>query len=221
MIRVFAFLSSPLCANVVAILAFLIGAYNFLKMRAPLDVRFAPDLHVLPVRDIYLEGKNNVLKVPVVFSGFIEVINPSPHDVAFFDLRVFNPETNIKYGIMTKKTFPDMFADTRVQVEIDGLLINQEIPARSSGIFRAHSFTPLDILIFGYEGQEIEEFITLSFKISKRRMFRKAPYSLIREKYQSYGIEYHLSGWKEVLDGKLTGTYYDAERKNNETQDGK
>lgn len=201
----FDFFSSPLCANIIAIAALLIGIYNWNESRSRLDGKLKDDLNIVLSRDLYIRNVSNALDVPFLFLSDLKAVNASGHDIAFFDLRAFNPETNVNYGLITRKTLPPEIKEAAVQVEMESRMVNQDIPERSFGVFSARSFTHFDLLIYPHPGQQFEKEVVVSFKVSKRTLFRKAPFAIERKKYESFGRCYSIDGWESALRSRLYG----------------
>ena len=192
-------ISSPVLANIIAFLALLLGLYNLYELMAPLDVEFKTDLDVFPPEKIILFNANSSIKSPVILVGWVKILNPSAKDAAFFDLRAFNPETNMNYGLITKKTFPPDLSETMVQIHVGPSAANQDIPPRAFGSFAAKSFIHFDLLIYPQPTQALGKYLVISFKTSKRTLFRKVPFAISRKKYKFYARSYKIEGLEKFL----------------------
>lgn len=130
-------------------------------------------------------------------AGFLcslKILNPSPNDIAYFDLRAFPTETNINSYLLTTKSLNPEFKQARVYnvYNNEQTMIELEIPKKNHGVLKANSFTHFDIFIHDIAGNEITNEITLSFKIAKKALF-KDPYAVTaRKKYKYYGIQYNV-----------------------------
>ena len=203
MIFLFDWVSSVVCANVIAIFALVVAVYSLWLQRKSITVHFAPNLEVLSTSNVYLNNVNDAIDVPVIFKAYIEIVNPSPIDIAFFDLRAFNPKTNINHYIITKKTFPYQLSMISVSIKNDLGEFNQEIPDKNNGVLMANSFTCFDILIYEKETKILAENIYLTFKISKENWLIKDPFAVTnRRKFKMYGINYAISGWEKILSNQ-------------------
>ena len=175
-------ISNTTITNIIAFLAFLLGLYNWYELRVTLDVEISPNLEALSPKKVIFSGVDTSIECSVIFSGWIKVANPSSKDLAFFDLRAFNPNTNENYGLVTKKTFPPEMTESIIQVQGGSYSVNQDVPFRSFGSFKARSFTHFDIIIYPMPHQSLGKEIVLCFKTSKRTLFRKAPFAISRKK---------------------------------------
>lgn len=199
MIFLFDWLSSVVCANVIAIFALVAAISSLWMQRKNITVYFEPNLEVLSSSNVLFNNVNNVIEAPVIFKARIDIVNPSPIDIAFFDLRAFNPK-NINHHIITRKTFPCQLSMASVSIKNNLGEFNQEIPDRNHGILKANSFTCLDILIHEKDTKLFGENIYLTFKISKKNWVIKDPFAVTnRSKFKMYGFNYHISGWEKIL----------------------
>lgn len=198
----FGFLSSSILANLIALIALFLAVIGLYKQRKDVVVDFLPNLEILNPKNLYINGVGDVLKVPVIFCTQIDILNASPYDLSFFDLRAFNPRTNISYAIMSQRRFPPNLENRYVQVKEGKVFINQNIPYSRYGALKAHSFTCLDILIYESPyGGDFEDSIVLSFKTPIRTWIKKDPYALTnRKKFKVHGIEYNIVGWQSSYE---------------------
>lgn len=190
-------------SNAVSLIALLVAALSFwMQYRNNLTVYINPALGVLSPKHIYLDGLNNQFKnVEVFFKTQIDVVNDCSHDIAFFDLRVFNPRTNYNHQFISKKASPhDLPSDTKISLDNGVFLCNMEIPDKNYGVFKAHSFTRFDIIVYDFNKEKFEDTFRLSFKTSKKNWFLADEYSVTnRRKFKMYYENYTLSGWEEIL----------------------
>lgn len=196
-------------SNVVSLIALLIAALSFwMQYRNKLTVSIDPKILFLPPQNIYLDGISDQFDGVVgFFKTQIDVVNYSSHDIAFFDLRVFNPKNNYNHQFISKKTFPhNMSSDTKISIN-DGVCsyeYNVEVPDKKYGVFKAHSLTHFDIIIYDFDKEAFEDSIMLSFKISKKNWIRKDPFAVTnREKFKMYCEKYDINGWGEMLQNDL------------------
>ncbi|MGG3965005.1 hypothetical protein [Heyndrickxia faecalis] len=129
----------------------------------------------------------------------IEVVNPSPKDIAFFDLRAFYPSNNTNVDLLTRRTVSEtyrskslyraiQFPDNKVQ------LTELNIPDANYGVFKANSFTRFDIVMF--PDPEASELL-LSFKVAMKAKIRDKFAVTGRKKFKFYGMAYQISSWTE------------------------
>lgn len=89
--------------NIFGLSSLIISLYTLWKNRKHLDVYW--DDNILRTKP------HSIVAIHNGEPGFYEnsyltrlsVINTSPNDIAFFDLRAFNPNTNINFPLVTKK----------------------------------------------------------------------------------------------------------------------
>ena len=194
-----------LIALIVAALSLIVASLNsWMQYRNQITVYIDSALRDLSPQHIYLNGLNNQFKdVEVFFKTQVDVVNYCSHDIAFFDLRVFNPSTNFNHQFISKKAFPhDLPSDTKISIN-DGVFFynyNVEVPDKNYGIFKAHSFTRFDIIIYDFKNDSFEDQIELSFKISKKNLFRVDPYAVTnRKKFKIYTQNYDINWLKKKV----------------------
>lgn len=172
--------------------------------RKTLDVNISKDLTTVEAGTVFFADNNSE---PAAYDDALlltmEVVNPSPKDIAFFDLRAFNPATNINVSFLTRRstalqhrTLPFWMA-VDPDSEKDPKLTELYIPDANHGIFKANSFTRFNILIFPGESNEKLGF---SFKVAMRAKFRKDPFAITsRKRFKFHGVIYDISSWKQSL----------------------
>jgi len=194
-------------SNAVSLIALLVAALSFwMQYRNNLTVYISPALGVLSPKHIYLDGLNDQFKnVEVFFKTQIDVVNDCSHDIAFFDLRVFNPRTNYNHQFISKKAFPhDLPSETKISVDNGVVLSNMEVPDKNYGVFKAHSFTRFDIIIYDFDKKAFEDTIRLSFKVSNKNWISKDPFAVTnRGKFKMYCEKYDINGWGKMLQNDL------------------
>ncbi|HFL0606100.1 TPA: hypothetical protein ACGX6L_002179 [Listeria monocytogenes] len=180
----------------IAVLSFVTSIWVIYKNRKRIEVYF--DSNIRRIEENVLKLINNDGQTNNYGSGYlcsIKILNPSPNDIAYFDLRAFPTETNINSYLLTAKSLHPEFKEARVYEVYNNEqnMYELEIPEKNHGIIKANSFTHFDIFIHDKKGNEITNEITLSFKIPKKALF-KDPYAVTaRKKYKYYGIKYNVS----------------------------
>ena len=192
-------------SDAVSLIALFVAALSFwMQYRNKLTVSIDPKILFLSPPNIYLDGISDQFDGVVgFFKTQIDVVNYSSHDIAFFDLRVFNPRTNYNHQFISKKTFPhDMSSDTKISI-YDGVCTykyNVEVPDKKYGVFKAHSLTHFDIIIYDFDKEAFEDQIMLSFKVSKKNWICKDPFAVTnRGKFKTYCEKYDINGWGKML----------------------
>lgn len=129
----------------------------------------------------------------------VEVVNPSPKDIAFFDIRAFYPETNMNLHLLTKRTILNNHRDKTIWRSIEAPdgnvnLMELIIPDTNYGIFKANSFTRFHIVMFP---ESDAKKMSLSFKVAMKAK-AKDPFAVTgRKKFRFYGVEYDINSWNE------------------------
>lgn len=203
MINLQSWLKSAITANVIAMIALMISLFSWwFNIRKTICEVFQANILVLSPKEIFIDGIND-LKVPVVFATQVDIVNYTSNNLSYFDLRAYNPRTNINYQIITEKSVPFGMTQPVITIKTEEIEIKQDIPIRTYGILPANSFTRLDILIYDKDINLFEDVITVAFKIPKTVWFRKDPHSITaRKKFKVYGINYHINGFKDLLAQK-------------------
>ena len=186
-------------SNLVALLALAVSVYGYWINKKELTVEFCPNLEVLPPDALYIDNAGCFIERRVLLSGYVEIVNSSPVDLSFFDLRAFDPKTNENFAIITRKTLPYDLTDVAVVLNNGIIQHNADLPPVKYGILKANSFTYLDIII--HEVPHLIEFgdvVCVSFKVPKKTFFKKDPYAMTkRKKFEFHGIAYNITGWEE------------------------
>ena len=192
---------------VISGIALLISLITYYENRKRIEVTFPDNLEILLYDKISIGNQNNLSdKVECYFYLPLEIVNDSPHDIGFFDLRAFNPKTNINYRILTWKTIPPALQGHPIYDFSDPLFIRtMEIPEKNHGLFTANSFKRLDLLIYTTSELPLDQAITVVFKIARPRRFWefKDPFAVTnRKKFKFFGKNFIITGYQEVLKPK-------------------
>ena len=129
----------------------------------------------------------------------IEIVNPSPKDIGFFDLRCFYPETNVNANLLTRRTMSDQYRDktlwkVKEKNEDNVDLTELIIPEKNYGVFKSSSFTKFDIVMFPKTDANV---LMLSFKVAKRSIF-KDPFSVTgRKRFKRHSVSFNIHSWAE------------------------
>ena len=189
-------------SNLVALLALALSVYGYWSNKKELTVEFSPFLEVLPPNALHIHNANaNALPDRrVLLAGYIGIVNSSPIDLSFFDLRAFDPETNENFAVVTRKTLPHDLTDAALVLDNGIYQHNVDLPPAKYGILKANSFTYLEIVI--YESPHLIEFgdmVRVSFKVPKKTFFKKDPYAVTQwGKFEFHGTTYNITGWEDI-----------------------
>lgn len=175
--------------------------------RKTLHVEVSKNLEIIDGGTVFVLNDDNI---PEPYGdgvlAKIEIVNPSPKDIAFFDLRCFYPETNINASLLTRRTMFDEFRDRTLwravkYGEKDVNLMELTIPDKNFGVLKSGSFTRFDILMFPSVNANS---LILSFKVAKKA-FKKDPFAVTgRRKYKYYGRNFNICLWTEFLSDKTS-----------------
>lgn len=180
--------------NIFGLASLIVSLYTLWTNRKHLDVYW--DDNILQT------DPHSIVAIQDNVQGFYEnsylarlyIINTSPNDIAYFDLRAFNPNTNINFPLVTKKTFEYGKENTEVFQIINGQHTRLHIPEKNSGVFKANSFTQFDLIVCIPENLKNQENINISFKIAQHRhLGYKDPFSITRKKFKWFGKRYSLT----------------------------
>ncbi|EDN9114273.1 hypothetical protein GWY05_06870 [Listeria monocytogenes] len=173
-------------------IAVLISAFTLFKNRKNLTVDICKNLEV--ITDGQIELINPTEEINSYGAGFlyqVQVVNPSPNDIAYFDIRAFSPDNNQNTYLLTRKSLAPSVKDAKVFKREGSEIFELEIPDKNHGIFKANSYTYLDIFILPQE--HIKNNIIVSFKIAKSAILRDAFAVTKRKRYKFYSTKFDLS----------------------------
>ncbi|WP_353892262.1 hypothetical protein PRVXH_001594 [Proteinivorax hydrogeniformans] len=173
---------------IISFLALALSFANYKQVKKRLEVCIEDKL--INVGNAYENHNEFICKRPkVLFKGkacIIKIVNPSPNDIGYFDLRVIEKSNSSNYErlpYLHKNSFK--LYDSKVEdlyFEHDGAIAKLNYPNSSYGTFKANTFTHLDIA-FVPEAKKSE--ILVSFKVAIPSV-RKIKNAGIRRKYRYY-----------------------------------
>lgn len=179
------------------------------RQRKRIDVTWDPNVLVLnPKTDILISNEPYPVDALVAFYTTIKIINPSRCDMAFFDLRAFNPRTNENHYILTKRTILSHLKDFPIFVSPAPLSKDMPnsvkffltIPDKNTGPIKAGSFTQIDVLIYANPKIKLDKNIMISFKTTDTTFLQRSPYSdTNRKKYKAFHCNYCIDGYEKLL----------------------
>ncbi|KPH76098.1 hypothetical protein [Oceanobacillus caeni] len=130
----------------------------------------------------------------------IEIVNPSPMDIAFFDLRAFYPN-NLNVEFLTRRAILYKNRDNPV-MQIDNFNGQGDrvreliIPSTNYGILKSNSFTRFHIVMFPDPDAES---LLLSFKVAMKARIKDQFAVTGRKKFRFFGKRYNISCWNKQL----------------------
>jgi hypothetical protein len=207
--------------NWIAIISLIISVYTIWKQRIKLTVTFQQNMLIDHPDAVFMLGPNGEIRShhPTAQTQ-IEIVNSGTNDVAFFDLRVFDGLTNRNIPFITENTIPIEYPDKKVFTLFDETYYQLDIPKRTFGVFKANSFTKMSIVvILDKLPKELENIdnIHISFKIARNAYFKKDKFAVTnRKKFDFFGMNYSITGWKEMYNKLLQEqqTQLESEKQN-------
>lgn len=184
--------------------------YTFFKTRKVINVTWSNDLiENFPDSTFVFLPNNEIRSFTEVFTGSISIVNPSSTDISYFDLRMFDPKTNINIEVITKKTIQPYVQNKKVYQYMDTKyqrLQQMDIPERKFGLLKSNSYTKIDVIgdfdVLPKELNNLEK-LTISFEIPKKTFYKDKFSVTNRRKYKSYSKTYEITGWKKYWQSML------------------
>ncbi|MCT4419808.1 hypothetical protein EFT49_06225 [Leuconostoc falkenbergense] len=187
-----------LIKNWIAIVSLIFSYVTWYKNRKIITFDFNPNILLAdPNSIICFTPSGEVESYEYCFVTSLSVVNPSNQDIGFFDLRAFNPETNINFQMVTSNTFPPDIQDKSLyQITDDTKLVKLDYPERKFGVFKANSFTKIDIVLVVSDKDNFDN-ITVNFKIPKKLHF-----SFLRDRFALTSRKiYAHKGFNYIIPG--------------------
>lgn len=187
----------PIVISFVALVLSIVVAF---KNRKQLTVDFRKGLTFAEGGSIFFFDEHGVIQpYGDALVTTVEIVNPSPTDIAFFDLRAFNPATNLNINLLTKRTQLTQYRPSTVWHTIsngeESALYEMLIPEKNYGILKSNSFERFDIVIF--PPPELKE-VCISFKVAMKARV-KDPFAITsRKRYKFYGMTYDISNFEKL-----------------------
>lgn len=156
----------PIITVTVSFSSLLISLITLHSNRKRLDVEIENNLD--DVNDIYFNFLNFTNSSSDLNFGngkicFLKIVNPSPKDIAFFDLRLIDLKTNKPIFFLTKAILELTNSNNqKLFYNSKGTLSKINIPDSNYGIFKANSFTRLDLAFYPKEKTKV----LISFKVA-------------------------------------------------------
>lgn len=178
-VAIITIISKWIFANFFSVSAFIISTFTLFKNRKILNITWEPNIY--PVFDSSIRGvdSNNNLNgsYDYVLRAVLYVVNPSPNDIAFYNLWAFNPDTDVSLGLITKNTSV-LGSDVKKIIEFFGTTYSQlDIPEKKSGVFKSNSYTRFDLLIPITNFSKLEKInrVSFSFRLAKNSFLHNKP----------------------------------------------
>lgn len=172
---------------VISSASFIISFITYRANKKSLDVTFEEDLFIIDAistKNFAIENKDGI------YVCFLKVVNPSPSDIAYFDLVVIdkhNPSNGIGiYNQLSLKLYDEEMSYYKYETPYG--LANLNVPASNYGVFKSNSFTRLDIA-FTPAPDTKEVIITFKVAIKSRSI---NPYANYRQNFKYYAMKYQI-----------------------------
>ena len=189
-------LTYELFALILSVVSVYISLYTLYKNRKIITVTWG-NLRPVSSGQVYIYSNDG--RCETYGQGFlltIDIVNPSPSDIAFFDLRAFDSKTNINTYLLTRKALLPLYKDSKIYCSDEKISFELDIPEKQYGVLKANSFSKFDIFIMPNE--YIENSINISFKVATSSWFKRDMFAVTnRKKYKFYGRSYDISGENE------------------------
>ncbi|MGG1152362.1 hypothetical protein [Bacillus wiedmannii] len=173
---------------IISLASFIISFITYRTNKKCLDVTF--ENRIVEIKSINTE--NPVIEnEDGIFICYLKVVNPSPSDIAYFDLNVIDkkkPGINIDiYDQLNLKLYDKDASQFKYEKPLYGLT-RLNAPESNYGVFKSNSFTRLDIA-FTPPLDTTEVIVTFKVAIKSRK---NNPYASDRKKFKYYSKTYNL-----------------------------
>lgn len=172
---------------IISLASFVISYITYRKNKKSLDVTFEDDIvkiKSIDTENFAVENKDGI------YLCYLKVVNPSPSDIAYFDLNVIdkkNPSINIDiYNQLNLKFYDEDV--TQFKYETPQGLARLNAPESNYGVFKSNSFTRLEIAFTPAPNTE-EVVITFKVAIKSRK---NNPYANERKNFKYYAKTYRI-----------------------------
>ncbi|PEE49760.1 hypothetical protein [Bacillus cereus] len=172
---------------IISLASFVISYITYRKNKKSLDVTFEDDIvkiKSIDTENFAVENKDGI------YLCYLKVVNPSPSDIAYFDLNVIdkkNPSVNIDiYNQLNLKFYDEDV--TQFKYETPQGLARLNAPESNYGVFKSNSFTRLEIAFTPAPNTE-EVVITFKVAIKSRK---NNPYAIERKNFKYYAKTYRI-----------------------------
>ena len=182
----------PIITVTVSFSSLLISLVTLHSNRKRLDVEIESDLD--NINNIYFNVLNfNNSSSDLSFGNgkvcFLKIVNPSPKDIAFFDLRVVDLKSNKPIFFLTNAILElTNSTNQKLFYNSSGTLAKINIPNSNYGIFKANSFTRLDLAFYPEEKTRV--LISFKVAISSLKTNKEAG---VRRNFKYYKKEFIIS----------------------------
>lgn len=178
----------PIISLGFSLIAIGLTLFQMWRTRVRVTVTFGKTLESHDAKDMFVllgDGR----KSPVLDNDFwsvrLDIINTTPTPISFFDLRMFSPDSNINYYLMTRKSVPAL-EDALIFIQDSITDFHRlDIPEKNHGLIPARGYISYDLITLPRSSAKISQCV-VSFRIPKHQLFRD-PYSVTnRSRFKTY-----------------------------------
>lgn len=178
--------------NCFSIASLLIALYTLYKNRTILLVNWGNIMRTQDESVVVVDENNKYISAyKNIFYVSLTVVNPSPNDIAFFDLQAFDPKTKNFIEFLTPKPFYLDHKKISILYYFNKLTFNiLNVPSEQYGVFKANSYTRFDLPVVITDPIEFEQLDTIGifFRVAKGAGRKGA------KEYVKY---YRVDGWQD------------------------
>lgn len=193
-------------ANAISILSLIVAYLGYRKTRKTVTVDFAPSCYFLDPKKDIISSDNLIhgVKATRALYTTIDIVNSSSVNMAYMDLRAFDPISNANHFIATYKSLPflqnqNLLLSPFGPNSLDNFAIT--LPDRIFAPLPAGSYTSIDVLIFINDNVDTSHGVMVSIKTTETTFFKRSPYSdTNRKKFKAYNFLYDIK--KSGTDSK-------------------
>lgn len=186
------------------------SAITYRRQRKYLTVDWDTKYNAIDTR-YHVKDAKDVFKSFKFYKGMYltaTIVNPCNVNMAYLDLRAFNPRTNENHMVATQVSVPYLRDDPTVLVCPFGEnVLNTyffKLPDGVHGPLPVGTCTILHLLIIFNPHVNLEDGIMISFKSTDTSLFHRSKYSNTnRKKYRVYEQFFSLAGYEEQLAKQL------------------
>lgn len=178
----------------ISLASFTISLITYRMNKKNLDVTFEKELFSLPLLKI---GSVYLAKDTGIYIAYLKVVNPSPSDIAYFDLRVIDKNNSHNDIELHSQTAIASYEGSTVHLSYTSPFgkVNLNTPLSDYGVFKSNSFTKLDIAFSPiFNTEEVVVTFKVAIKSSKR-----SPYSKYGQQFKYYSTTYRLKNAHPIL----------------------
>ncbi|WP_373485714.1 hypothetical protein [Acetobacterium malicum] len=190
---------------IISTLALVLSVITMYLNRKRISVQFGGPIEALGENSVYCRDENGVF---ISSTGYgpgihlvVEIINSSPCEISYFDLRAFDPELDDNYFLITRSSLPETICNKKLYRENPTnpkAPFHHNLPDAAYGMFSGRSYTYWNLFIIPREDSKN---LRLSFRVSIKKLpFTKSDKYVTKnqKQYRFYALDLNISGWKNL-----------------------